>query len=511
MKLNRVVALKMILAGAHAGPQERLRFLAEGEAIAAIKHPGIIEVHDFGTHGDLPFFALEYCDGGSLADKLAGNPLAPREAVGVVEPVARAIQAAHDKGIVHRDLKPGNVLLTGDGRLKVSDFGLARRVEGGGGLTQSGAVVGTPSYMAPEQASGVTKRIGPAVDVYALGAILYECLTGRPPFRAATELETLVQVMSDEPVSPRQLNATVPGDLETVCLKCLRKEPERRYASAAALAEDLRRWQAGEPIQARPAGRVERGVKWMRRNPVVAALLGVSGVAVLALVGLTVGLFYNAKLSTAYEKESSARLAEEHERRRAENALGVAEEARRGEATQRQNAVNALALAERLGYFHSVSLADVALKENDTHMAFQRLRECKAEQQGWEWRHLNAQLHTELFSLPGTVTFSPDGKRAAVAVSEPPGGIRICDARTGREVVALKGPVPPGTAVFSPDGTRIAVVPSQGGVVRVYDARSGKGLLTLQGKGRFYSPTFSPDGTHRGFAAERRRRHRAGV
>jgi serine/threonine-protein kinase len=282
LSLNRVVALKMIRSGQLAGPEERLRFLAEAEAIAAVRHPGIVQVHDFGTHDGLPYFSLEFCPGGTLADKLAGPPLPPREAAGVVEQVACAVQAAHERGIVHRDLKPGNVLLDRDGSPRVTDFGLAKRVQAVG-LTATGAVMGTPSYMAPEQVAGKTKETGPAADVYALGAILYECLTGRPPFNAAGVHETLLQVLSDEPVPPRRLNAQVPHDLETICLKCLQKEPARRYSSAAELAGELGRWQRGEPIRARPAGRVERALKWARRRPAAAALVGVS---VLALVGL---------------------------------------------------------------------------------------------------------------------------------------------------------------------------------------------------------------------------------
>src|SRR3984885_2813135 len=239
LRLNRVVALKMVLSGGYATTEERMRFLAEAEAIAAVKHPGIVQVFDFGTHDDLPFFSLEFCEGGSLADKLANAPLPARETAHLVEQVARAVQAAHDKGIVNRDLKPANVLLDAHGQPKVSDFGLAKRTEVGPGLTQTGAVIGTPSYMAPEQAQG-KKDIRPAADVYALGAILYECLTGRPPFKAASVYDTLLQVVNDEAVAPRQLNKAAPPDLETVCLKCLHKDPPRRYASAAELAEDLR-------------------------------------------------------------------------------------------------------------------------------------------------------------------------------------------------------------------------------------------------------------------------------
>jgi hypothetical protein len=237
-----------------------------------LQHPGVVQIHEFGTHDGLPFCALEYCPGGTLAERLRGTPLPARDAARTVEQLARAVQAAHQKGIVHRDLKPGNVVLDASGQPKVSDFGLARWLEGGAGLTQTGAVIGTPSYMAPEQARG-HKDIGPAADVYGLGAVLYECLTGRPPFRAATPYDTILQVVSDEPVAPRLLNAKVPRDLETVCLKCLEKDPRQRYASCQELADDLRRWLEGEPVKARPPGPVERLAKWARRNPAVAALV----------------------------------------------------------------------------------------------------------------------------------------------------------------------------------------------------------------------------------------------
>jgi tRNA A-37 threonylcarbamoyl transferase component Bud32 len=274
LKLNRVVALKMILAGDHAGEHDLARFLAEAEAVAALQHPHIVQLYEYGQHNGLPFFTLEFVGGGNLADRLAGKPLPPREAARLVEQLARGVQAAHGRGIVHRDLKPANVLLTPDGTPKITDFGLAKKLNVGSGLTAPGAVMGTPSYMAPEQAAGRTEAIGPACDVHALGAILYECLTGRPPFQAATLPETLLQVLRAEPRSVRQFQPGVPRDLETICHKCLQKEPARRYANALDLAEDLRRFQAGEPIAARPVGLGERAWRWCRRNPVVVGLTG---------------------------------------------------------------------------------------------------------------------------------------------------------------------------------------------------------------------------------------------
>jgi serine/threonine-protein kinase len=284
VRLNRPVALKMLLAGAYAGPEERRRFFREAEALAGLRHANLVQVHDVGDHDGRPYFTMEYVDGGSLAQKLTGTPQCVRHAAALVATLAEAMQVAHQGGIVHRDLKSANVLLTADSTPKIADFGVARRLEGGAGLTHSGVPVGTPSYMAPEQARGQTRAIGPAVDVYALGAILYELLTGRPPFHGETAASTIHQVITWDPVPPSRLNAKVPRDLETICLKCPEKVPARRYPSAAALAEDLHRFQRGEAIAARPAGLVERSGKWVRRYPTASALLAASLLLAVLLV-----------------------------------------------------------------------------------------------------------------------------------------------------------------------------------------------------------------------------------
>src|ERR1700676_2114449 len=298
--LDRLVGLKMILAGGLSGSAERERFRTEAEAIARLQHPNIVQVYEVGEHEGMPFFSLEFCPGGSLDGKLDGTPLPPLEAARLVQTLASAVQAAHDKSVIHRDLKPANVLLGEDGTPKITDFGLAKKLDDVG-QTQSGSIMGTPSYMAPEQAGGKSGAMGPACDVYALGSILYECLTGRPPFKAATALERIMQVVREEPVPVRQLNASVPRDLETVCVKCLQKEAGKRYASAQALAEDLRRFQAGEPIVARPVSTAERAVKWAKRNPAQAAVLAVSTIALSVLV--VGGLVFTQELRTAWGEE----------------------------------------------------------------------------------------------------------------------------------------------------------------------------------------------------------------
>ncbi|MGE3806928.1 MAG: protein kinase, partial [Gemmataceae bacterium] len=282
--LKRLVALKLILAGSHASSKHRARFLTEAEAIARLQHPNIVQVYDVGTGNGQLFIALEYVAGPNLAREMARKPMGAMAAARLLHLLAGGIEAAHQRGIVHRDLKPGNILLDHAGTPKISDFGLAKLADDESGHTLTGDVMGTPSYMAPEQARGDLHAIGPATDIYALGAVLYEMLTGRPPFRAEVPAETILQVLNEEPVPPSQLQRQVPKDLETICLRCLDKDPRRRYPSAAALAEDLRRFLDGEPIAARPIGRPERAWRWCRRHPARASALGLGLLTAVLLI-----------------------------------------------------------------------------------------------------------------------------------------------------------------------------------------------------------------------------------
>jgi tetratricopeptide (TPR) repeat protein len=294
VSLGREVALKLVLNGAHAAWSERSRFRVEAETAARLNHPNIVAIYEVGEQDDVPYVALEYVEGGSLGEALATNPLRPIEAARLAETLARAIEHVHQHGIVHRDLKPANVLMTAEGVPKITDFGLAKWVDVRSGHTQSGAIMGTPSYMAPEQARGETRFIGPSADVYALGAILYEMVTGRPPFKGVTAQETVQQLLTEDPLPPSRLQPQVSRDLETICLSCLQKEPSRRYSGAGALADDLRRYLDRKPILARPTPWWERVVKWMRRRPGTAMVLAVSAVAAVALVASS--LAYNARL-----------------------------------------------------------------------------------------------------------------------------------------------------------------------------------------------------------------------
>jgi WD40 repeat protein len=459
-----------MLGGPHVPAQLAQRFAREARVLARLRHDHIVPVYEADLQHGQPYFVMELIRGGSLAERLRRSPPAAAEAARLVEAVARGVQAAHAAGVVHRDLKPANVLLTEDGTPKVADFGLAKLAEPDGDATRSGVALGTPAYMAPEQARGEQGRVGPATDVYALGAILYECLTGRPPFLASDRADILSQVLHHEPVAPTRLQPKVPRDLETICLKCLQKEPPRRYASAEALADDLRRFREGRTILARPVGSSEKLWRWSRRNPALASL----GAAVfLMLVLVTV------VTSIGYVREFQLRNAAQ---------------------TATDQALAAEAQARREWYSASINLAQQAWESDDVP----RLRALLAEtesypERGFEWYYLQRLCHLELFSLIGhrgpvtTVAWSPDRLRLVTGSAD--GTVKVWEAASGHELLTLRGHLSTVRSVaWSPDGQQLATG-SADGTAKIWVVGSGRKLRTLRGHtGPVWSVAWSPDG-----------------
>jgi WD40 repeat protein/serine/threonine protein kinase len=460
LRLNRPVALKMILAEAHADPDVMARFRAEADAVAQVQHPNIVQIYDVGESAGRPYLTFELVEGKSLAARAAGAPQPVRDVARLVEKLARAIHHAHGRGVIHRDLKPANILMTADGEPKITDFGLAKRLFGGQCQTGSISIIGTPSYMAPEQASGRSRQVGVSTDVYGLGAIMYELLTGRPPFKGETPLETLQQVTTMFVVPPGRLVPSVPRDLETICLKCLEKEPGRRFASAELLVDELARFLRGDPIRSRRTPRWERALKWACVRPAVATLS--AACVLVSIVGLAAVLWQWRHANAAYRETAGA-----------------------------------LSLVERHLYRHRAALAERAQSSGQVRLADQILEECPPEQRGWEWQYLKglrfdgpAPLRhaSQLFS----VRFSPDGN--VLAVGQHSGEVTIWDAQTWNTLRTFRAHSRWARCVaFSPDGTRLATAGWDGNV-SVWDPTTGARVWTGRHDENVNAVAFSRDG-----------------
>jgi eukaryotic-like serine/threonine-protein kinase len=461
--LNRLVALKMIRSGGFASPGDVRRFYAEAEAAAKLDHPGIVPVYEVGEVEGQHFFSMAFVHGQSLMDRVkASGPPGPQAAAQMLKTIAEAVQYAHDKGIVHRDIKPHNILLDENDQPRIADFGLAKHVQGPSDLTLAGQVMGTPSYMPPEQAQGKTNEIGPAADVYALGATLYCLLTGRPPFQASSSSATIRQVIDDQPVPPRRLNIEIPRDLETICLKCLRKEAGKRYARAQDLAADLSRFLAGEPIEARPVGALERGAKWVQRKPITAALGAVSLLAAFAVVAAGISLAYQVRVSRLNDTLATTNSELDNSRKEKDGLLKL--------LAQHRYASD-LAVAGRAWREGDVGRMQLLLNRHVPQPGEEDLR-------GFEWYYLRGQERlAQWHGRAGFACLSPNGKYLAIAKV---GGIRLIDPLTRKEVRELAGLSPTsGTFVFSRDSRRLIAAVSETEVV-VWDVEQGTEAARLK-------------------------------
>ena len=511
LRLNRLVALKVVVAGSHLSSAARQRFRLESLAIARLSHPNIVQVYDVGEYAGCPFLALEFVEGGNLSDWLAGQPRTANEAARIMAKLAEAVEYAHSQGVVHRDLKPANILLSfipnppAAPELKITDFGIARLLPSGdmteARMTQTGEILGTPAYMAPEQARGDTSKINPATDVYSLGAMLYELLTGRPPFQGATPLDILMQVTRRDAVSISLLMPRVPRDLDTICLKCLGKEPHQRYPTAAELAADLGRFLRNEPIKARPLSWAGHMSRWVRRHPGLAAAL--AGVAMLLIALTTVSLAASAYFRASEKKQTTlatekTNLADEKERER-EKAVTAEQRAN----TLRQQAENVGRELRQNLYFSQMNLG---AQTTTLPGAIGRVNEWLApwsrgqpDLRNWEWYFLDSLCRRDLHTMYGhnggvmCASWSPDGNRVASGGID--NTVRLWNSSDGREMNILSGHTHQVLAVaWSPDGHRLASS-SANGQVKIWNTDTCQLQLTFgMSDETMFAVAWSPDG-----------------
>ena len=499
VRLKRVVALKMVSAGGYASPEVLARFLAEAESIARLRHPNVVQVYDRGECEGLPFYSMEYFAAGSLGQRIDGTPWAAFAAARVVEQVSRGVAEAHRLGIVHRDLKPANILLGDDGTPKVADFGLAKSLDSTSDLTRTDRVLGTPSYMAPEQAEGKAGLIGPAADIYSLGAIFYELITGRPPFKAATALETLVQVRTADPVAPSRLVPGLARDAETIALKSLHKDPSRRYATARELADDLRRFAAGEMIVARRAGPLERGWHWARRHRTVAAL---TVALVLTLAGGLAGVSWKWRDAVAAGRKAIAAESRTAEQLAiAKRAREEADEARAGVVQSRDRLRSQ---AADLALERGLSLAERGEVAKGLHWMLEGLRLAPEEANDlrrvarvnlatWSRRlHAPRRVYVGGSAEVRSIALDPDGRRLFAADKR--GIVRFWDTATGAGVgPGLSHPGLVRALAVSPDGRSLVAVGAEK-VTRIWRLEGEPTSTSLPHPAPVVFAAFAPDG-----------------